>query len=96
MSQANLGLFVMAGFDGLLLIAFIIVSCTVGKPLSFINCYRIRNTTSINNADSAFDLVQNLVSTIKTGKLDLWHWAAATRPICMESKAIWGLSITLW
>ena len=43
-SQANLGLLVMAGVDSLLLIAFIVCAVTLGKPMSFLNCYVIGKT----------------------------------------------------
>lgn len=96
-ATANLGLFVMAVVDGLILIAFIVVASTVGKPLSFMNCYRIPNNVNINNAESAYQLVNSLAETVKSGgKLGLWTWASATKSNCLETKTIWGLSIALW
>lgn len=94
---ANVGLFVMTAIDSLLLLAFIVVAVTVGKPLSFLNCYLVKNTSATTDALSAYNLVTSLSSQIRAGgKLNLLDWAHATRANCFETKTMWGLSIALW
>lgn len=94
---ANVGLFVMTAIDSLLLLAFVVVAVTVGKPLSFLNCYMVKNTSATTDAVSAYNLVTSLSSRIEAGgKLNLSDWADATRANCFETKTIWGLSIALW
>nr|POE68815.1 hypothetical protein CFP56_66829 [Quercus suber] len=96
-ARANLGLFVMAGIDLALLVAFIIVSVVLGRSLNFLNCVVIGNHTSAANAQNAFILSQSLASN--TGKsggiLALSDWARTTQTHCLQTKAIWGLSIAL-
>ncbi|KAF2491953.1 hypothetical protein BU16DRAFT_467746 [Lophium mytilinum] len=96
-SEANLGLFVMSGFDSLLLIAFIVVAVTVGKPLSFLNCYVIGNASKEVEAASAYAFTESVTQNLNIvgNKLYLGNWAGATKANCFETKAIWGLSIAL-
>ncbi|KAF2815972.1 uncharacterized protein BDZ99DRAFT_484743 [Mytilinidion resinicola] len=97
-SEANLGLFVMSGFDSLLLIAFIVVAVTVGKPLSFLNCYVIGKASSKEaEAASAYAFTESVTANLNIvgNKLYLGNWAGATKANCFETKAIWGLSIAL-
>lgn len=97
-SQANLGLLVMSGIDSLLLIAFIVVAVTLGKPLSFLNCYVIGKTSAEVNAESAYAFAMSVTQNLNTmgSNLPLGNWAGATRTNCFQSKTIWGLSIGLW
>jgi len=96
-SEANLGLFVMSGVDSLLLIAFIVVAVTVGKPLSFLNCYVIGSASQEVEAASAYAFTASVAENINTwgNKVALGSWAGATKANCFETKAIWGLSIAL-
>ncbi|KAF2197083.1 hypothetical protein GQ43DRAFT_381810 [Delitschia confertaspora ATCC 74209] len=96
-SEANLGLFVMSGADSLLLIAFIVVAVTVGKPLSFLNCYVIGKASPQAEAASAYAFTVSVTSNLNTmgSKLALGSWAGATKANCFETKTIWGLSIAL-
>ncbi|KAF2708040.1 hypothetical protein K504DRAFT_534722 [Pleomassaria siparia CBS 279.74] len=96
-SQANLGLLVMAGVDSLLLIAFIVVAVTLGKPLSFLNCYVIGKTSDQVDAQSAYAFAMSVAQNLNTmgSNLPLGNWAGATRTNCFQSKTIWGLSIGL-
>lgn len=96
-AQANLGLMVMTAIDFSLLLAFIIVAVVLGKPLSFLNCMIIENKDAAANAQSAATFTQALASNLgKAGStLGLADWAGSTRVSCLETKAIWGLCISL-
>ncbi|KAF2186739.1 hypothetical protein K469DRAFT_706732 [Zopfia rhizophila CBS 207.26] len=96
-SEANLGLFVMSGVDSLLLIAFIVVAVTVGKPLSFLNCYVIGKASQEADAAAAYAFTMSVSQNLNTmgSKLNLGNWAGATKSNCFQSKAVWGLSIGL-
>jgi hypothetical protein len=90
MSHANLGLYIMAGLDGAMLLAWIIVSVVVGKPVSYLNCYYPGQTS---NGHVLVDILANIN---KDGaSLDLESWAGLNKANCFETKAIWGFSIAL-
>ncbi|OCK77758.1 hypothetical protein K432DRAFT_303473 [Lepidopterella palustris CBS 459.81] len=96
-SEANMGLFVMSGVDSLLLIAFIVVAVTVGKPLSFLNCAFIGNASKSVDEASAYAFAESVAQNLNVvgSKLGLGSWAGATKTNCYETKAIWGFSIAL-
>lgn len=96
-AEANLGLLIFTATDFLLLLAFVIVSVVLGKPLSFLNCLVVDNKDAAANAQSAADFTQALAANIgKAGStLGLGNWAGASRTNCYQTKAIWGLSIAL-
>jgi hypothetical protein len=96
-SHANLGLLIMAAIDGMLLIAFIIVSVVLGKPVSYLDCMVIGNSDAAGNAQSAVQFAQSLASSLNdgSGTLMLSNWASNTRTNCLETKAVWGLTIAL-
>jgi hypothetical protein len=96
-SFANLGLLVMAAIDSLLLIAFIVCAVTLGKPMSFLNCYVIDKASYEVDAASAYAFVQSTRQNLNTmgSGLDLSHWAGATKSNCFQAKTIMGLSIAL-
>jgi hypothetical protein len=97
MAQANLGLFIMTAIDSLLLLAFVVVSVTLGKPLSLLNCFAIATADSKTDAAGAAYWLQSLVQNVKQGgSIGLYTWAGSTRLNCLETKAIWGLCIALW
>ncbi len=86
---------VMCGLDFLLLIAFTVVAVVLGKPLSYLNCFIIGNTSASVDAASAFAFTQSVGSNMnKSG--NFVSWTGATKTNCFESKSIWGLSIALW
>jgi hypothetical protein len=80
----------MAGFDFLILIAWIVVSVTVGKPVSYLNCYVPRR-----NRDGSIlvDLIKNLGTP--GSMLTLENWSGMNTSNCFQTKAIWGFSISL-
>jgi hypothetical protein len=92
-SIANLGLFVMAGADALILVAFIVVSVVVGKPVSHVNCYNL----SLAGPQVGMNLVDILsqVATTGSGSMPLGVWNAVSKGNCFETKAIWGMAIAL-
>ncbi|KAL1596427.1 hypothetical protein SLS60_009073 [Paraconiothyrium brasiliense] len=97
-SEANLGLLVMAGADSLLLIAFIVVAVTVGKPVSYLNCYVIGKTSSEVDAAYAYAFTTSVKNNLNQmgDKLSLGHWAGVTKSNCFQAKTVWGLAIAMW
>jgi hypothetical protein len=97
-SHANLGLLVMTGVDSLLLIAFIVCAVTLGKPMSFLNCYVIGKSSKDVDAAYAYAFVTATAQNLNESGagLDLRHWAGVTRSNCFQAKAVWGMAIALW
>lgn len=96
-AQGSLTLLVMTALDFALLLAFVIVSVVLGRPLSFLNCMIVDNSSAAANAQSASAFTQSLASNLnESGSiLGLNNWAGSTRVNCFETKAIWGLCIAL-
>lgn len=95
-AQANLGLLIMTATDFALLLAFTIISVLVGKPLSFLNCPAISSSSAASDASGAAAFAQAIASTGTSGAtLSLRNLAASTKTNCYETKAIWGLCISL-
>jgi hypothetical protein len=90
-SQANLGLLVMTGVDSLILIAFIVCAVTLGKPMSFLNCYVIGKSSAEVNT-----FVTATVENLNKSTSSLGHWAGVTRSNCFQAKTVWGMAIALW
>ncbi|KAI9885941.1 MAG: hypothetical protein M1823_002267 [Watsoniomyces obsoletus] len=81
--------------DGLLLIAVIVVAVTVGKPLSYMDCFVIGKQTG--NVKSTYAFSANMGHYLNTvgGKINYYTWLGATKGTCLQMKAVWGLSIAL-
>jgi len=80
--------------DSLFLIALIVVSVIVGKPLSYLNCKVLGEISSATS--SAYDFTSALASSLnKDGKIDYSKWIGTSKATCLEMKSIWGLSIAL-
>jgi hypothetical protein len=96
-SNANLGLLIMTAIDSMLLLAFVIVSVVLGKPVSYLDCMIIGDSTAAGNAQSAVQFAQALAASLNNGDgtLMLSNWASSTRTNCLETKAVWGLAIAL-
>jgi len=88
---ANLGLFVMAGLDFFILIAFIVVSVEIGKPVSYMNCYYPLEVPGQNGTTGL--ILPDVISEL--GKTGLEGWVHLSKSNCFETKAIWGFSIAL-
>lgn len=96
-SFANLGLLVMAAVDSLLLIAFIVCAVTLGKPMSYLNCYVIGKSSYEADAANAYAFISSATQNMKDWSgSSVWNWAGATKSNCFQGKTIWGLSIALW
>lgn len=82
--------------DFLLLIALIVVAVVMGKPLSYLQCSSLSSLGFKDATVYAFTTrLSNVVASI-SGTLDFASWIGASKTICLETKAIWGLSIALW
>jgi Membrane-associating domain len=91
-SIANLGLYVMGGVDALLCIAWIVVSTSVGKPVSYMNCYHpLYATDGIDPATGM--ILPEILANLNKGGLKVW--SGLSKSNCFETKAIWGFSIAL-
>jgi hypothetical protein len=95
-SQANVGLLVMTGVDSLLLIAFIVCAVTLGKPMSFLNCYVIGKSSAEVDAQYASAFITASIENLNSSNSSLAHWAGVTRGNCFQAKTVWGMSIALW
>jgi hypothetical protein len=84
-----------AGVDTSLLIAFVVVSVTMGKPLSLFDCQAIG---AVNNPVSALQFTNRVLTTVTTagGDSSMSNWINSSTTNCLEMKAVWGLSISLW
>lgn len=84
---------VSAALDGLILIALIVVSVVVGKPLTYLNCRAIGDTDS---ASSAWDLTTALEETLnQVGGMLYIKLVDTSKSTCLQMKAVWGLAIAL-
>jgi len=77
-----------------LLVALVVVSVVLGRPLTYLNCEAIGDPAA---GTSAYDFTAALGSsvTITNGVVDYTSLAGASKPNCLEMKSIWGLSIAL-
>lgn len=74
----------------------IVVAVVLGKPLSYMSC---TNLSTLGDHDaSAYVFSSHLDSYLSSlsKKIDFNAWIGASKAICLENKAIWGLSIALW
>lgn len=78
-----------------MLIALIVVAAVVGKPLSYLDC-RVIGSSSVS--ESTYQLSIELKNQFREGGQAIVYsnWIGASRTVCYEMKAIWGLSIALW
>ncbi|KAJ5224973.1 hypothetical protein N7468_006198 [Penicillium chermesinum] len=84
-----------AALDFLVLIGMIVVAVVIGKPLSYLSC---NNMSNLGDKDAtAYVFSSHLDSYLSSlsGKIDFSAWIGASKAICLENKAVWGLSIAL-
>lgn len=83
------------GTDTLLLVALSVVAVTVGKPVSYMNCFNIRGKTSdlISTTAVTQGTYENLNKA--AARINYAMFAGASKTTCLEMKAIWGLCIAL-
>lgn len=93
--DGSLPYLINTGLDGMMLIALVVVAAVVGKPLSFLNC-KVIGTSSVS--ESTYQLGNELKNQLHNngGQVVYSNWIGASRSVCYEMKAIWGLSIALW
>ncbi|KAK5662363.1 hypothetical protein OQA88_8273 [Cercophora sp. LCS_1] len=80
--------------DGVLLVASIVVAALLGKPLSTLNC-AILPSTSESLTTYTTTLPFPVRATSITQSLSYLVFIATNQTTCQQTKAIWGLSITL-
>lgn len=91
-SAANLGLYVMAGLDTLLMIAWSIAASVVGKPVSYMNCYHPEFASdNVVGDDGAF--FGEVLQRLNQGGLQIW--SGLSKSNCLQAKAIWGFGIVM-
>jgi hypothetical protein len=85
----------MTGIDSLLLIAFIVVAVSLGKPLSFLRCEIVTDSLA---PGSGYAFIMSIAKNLNLSgsALNITKWVGATKSNCYEAKTIWGLSIALW
>lgn len=85
-----LPLLLATGADSALLIAVIVVACTLGKPLSYLNC------AALPKSGSTASFMASVVANSSSGSaLNYFIWVGAHQRTCYAVKAVWGLSIAL-
>jgi len=80
----------MAVFDFLIFIAFVVVSVSIGRPVSYLNCYHRFDNLS---GDVLKGLQENWNDQGST--INLSFWSGMNKSNCFETKAIWGFCIAL-
>ncbi|KAI5467478.1 hypothetical protein BGZ63DRAFT_28350 [Mariannaea sp. PMI_226] len=84
-----LPLLIAAGADSFILIACIVVACTVGKPVSYLSCPRFPANGNTAN------FIHSLFENVYKHKSNVYQWVDGDKASCYQIKAIWGLSIAL-
>ncbi|KAK5093680.1 hypothetical protein LTR70_005679 [Exophiala xenobiotica] len=81
--------------DSLFLIALIVVSVVVGKPLSYLQCTVIGDLNS--SASSAMSFASALSNSLANegGRINYGNWIGTNKSTCLQMKSIWGLSVAL-
>lgn len=85
-----------AAADFLVLIALIVVAVIMGKPLSYLKCSTLSELGFKDATVYAFSSKLSGYIAEINGKIGYQSWIGASKAICLETKAIWGLSIALW
>ncbi|PYH64128.1 uncharacterized protein BO88DRAFT_351827 [Aspergillus vadensis CBS 113365] len=87
---------IAAILDTLLLIAVIVVSVIIGKPLSYLQCNKLSSDGS--SGSSAYTFATHLSSYLEDlsgGTVNYTAWIGASKSVCLEAKSIWGLCIAM-
>jgi hypothetical protein len=87
---------IITGIDAAYLVALVVVSVIVGRPVSYLNCSVLDNMA--NTSSSAYDFTSALGSSLSNngGSIDYSRWIGTSKATCLEIKSIWGLSMALW
>ena len=86
---------IAAIMDSLMLIALVVVAVTVGEPLTYLNCQAIGTPSDASNTFQFTSALGNSLDQ-NGSTIDYSTWIGTTMTTCLEMKAIWGLSISLW
>lgn len=82
--------------DSLILIGFLVVAVVAGKPLSYLDCTSLSSLSYSDATAYAFSSHLDSYLAALSRKIEYQAWIGASRGICLEMKAVWGLSIGLW
>lgn len=82
--------------DSLVLIGFLVVAVVAGKPLSYLDCTSLSSLSYSDATAYAFSSHLDSYLAALSRKIEYQAWIGASRGICLEMKAVWGLSIALW
>ncbi|KAI8300087.1 hypothetical protein K4K61_010118 [Colletotrichum sp. SAR11_59] len=85
-----LPLLLATALDSMLLVAVIVVACTLGKPLSYLNCAALPSSGS-----TATFMTSVIANSGASSTLNYFIWVGADQCTCYAVKAVWGLSIAL-
>lgn len=85
-----------AALDFLVLIGMIVVAVVLGKPLSYLSCNGLSTLGDRDATAYVFSSHLNSYRNTLSGKIDYSAWIGASKAICLETKAVWRLSIALW
>ncbi|CCT62934.1 uncharacterized protein FFUJ_00461 [Fusarium fujikuroi IMI 58289] len=84
-----LPLLLSTGADIMLLVACIVVACTVGKPVSYLSCPKFPSDGNTAN------FVNSLFHNVYHSRGNTFAWVDPDKASCYQIKSIWGLSIAL-
>ena len=87
---------ISTAIDAAFLIALIVVSVVVGKPVSYLNCTVLDDIS--NATSSAYDFTSALGNSLSknSGMIDYAKWIGTSKATCLEIKSVWGLCMALW
>ncbi|KAF5534930.1 membrane-associating domain-containing protein [Fusarium phyllophilum] len=84
-----LPLLLSTGADIVLLVACIVVACTVGKPVSYLSCPKFPSDGNTAN------FINSLFHNVYHSRGNTFAWVDPDKASCYQIKSIWGLSIAL-
>lgn len=84
-----LPLLIATAADSLILVACIVVACSVGKPVSYLSCPKFPNNGNTAN------FINSLFHNVYHSNSQAFMWVDADKSSCYEIKAVWGFSIAL-
>ncbi|KAJ8118451.1 hypothetical protein ONZ43_g3990 [Nemania bipapillata] len=90
-----LPLLISGGLDLAVLVAFIVVAATIGKPLSTLQCELLPESVSATTTVVVTALKGRGYESAATRYQSYLGLIATDQPHCYEIKAVWGLGISL-
>lgn len=86
----------IAVMDGLCLIALVVIAIIIGKPLSSLKCKGIGSDSAKSDEFAFSKRADNVLDQLSGTVVRYVNWVGASKSICLEAKAVWGLTIALW